>query len=246
MDLVAPQPPPDRNGASSQAVNHDSKPYKVGHHWLEYAGVVLAAFAAIAASFAAGFSGWQAWIARDTAERQLRAYVYVSLDIDLNKNLDGSSTFTVTPSAKVFGGTPAAWVSPYWDLKILPGWSSPDEFPELPVITGRADIVTAPGQEPKIGSKNVMLQEFDIASLKTRAQLIIAFGRIAYNDVFGKSRWTDFCAFFDWHDANTNNAELCPKHNDTDWSGQRPPPLVSSVPLKIIITAPSPPAQKSP
>jgi hypothetical protein len=54
-------------------------------HWLEYAAVALAGLAFIASSFAAGFSGWQAWILSDTAERQLRAYVYVSFNTDLQK-----------------------------------------------------------------------------------------------------------------------------------------------------------------
>jgi hypothetical protein len=181
--------------------------------------------------------------AEDTAERRLRAYVYIgSFNMDLQNNLDGSSTFTVNPSLKVFSITPAAWVSPSWDLKILPAWS-PGQFPALPITAGRADLVAAPGQDYRIGAKNVTLQKIDIKSLKNRTTMIVAFGRITYNDVFGKPRWTDFCTSFDWHDANTNNAELCPEHNDSDWSGHRPPPLVISTPLNIVV---SPAPQKPP
>jgi len=173
--------------------------------------------------------------AEATAERQLRAYVYVSFNGDLQKNLDGSSTFTVSPFVKVFGVTPAAWVAPSWDLKILPNWS-PGQFPALPVTTGRADAVAAPGQDYAMGSKSVTLREDDIESLKSRATLIVAFGRIVYNDVFGTPRWTDFCTLFDWHDVNTSNAETCPEHNDSDWSGHRPPPLVTTIPIQITVT----------
>jgi len=113
-------------------------------HWLDYAGIALAGVAVIAASFAAGFSGWQSWIASATAERQLRSYVYIgSFHIDLQNNPDGSSTVTVNPSLKVFGSTPAAWVSPSWDLTILPVWS-PGQFPKLPITAGRIDVVAVP------------------------------------------------------------------------------------------------------
>jgi hypothetical protein len=183
-------------------------------HLLDYAGTALTGFAVIAASFAAGFGGWQAWIASDTAERQLRSYVYIgSLDLDLQGNPDGSSTFKLNPSLKVFGITPAAWVSPSWDLTILPVWS-PGQFPRLPITAGGSDLVAVPGGDYRIGPKTLTLQKVDIQALQNRTKLIVSFGRITYNDVFGKPRWTDFCQSFDWDGAKTSNAELCPEHND--------------------------------
>jgi hypothetical protein len=64
--------------------------------------------------------------AEKTAERRLRAYLYVDLDIetsDLQHNLDGSSIFKLSPAVKVFGITPAAALSPNWDLRIVPSAS---------------------------------------------------------------------------------------------------------------------------
>jgi hypothetical protein len=51
--------------------------------------------------------------------------------------------------------------------------------------------------------------------------------------MFLESRWTDFCQSFDWDGAKTSNAQLCPEHNDADWSGN-PPPLVAIFPFQII------------
>jgi hypothetical protein len=169
--------------------------------------------------------------AENTTERQLRAYVYLgSVDLKLKNDPEGSSTFTVTPSLKIFGITPAAWVSPSWDLKILPA-SSPGE---LPLSAGRADVVAVPAQDGiGLGSKSLVLRKTDIDSLKERTTRIGLFGRIRYNDVFGKMRWTNFCLLYDWDGANANNAETCAEHNDADWSGP-PPPIV--MPLTIRIT----------
>jgi hypothetical protein len=53
--------------------------------------------------------------AEDTAERQLRAYVYIiSNDISLMNNPNGSTTVTIKPILKVFGLTPAASIVPVW------------------------------------------------------------------------------------------------------------------------------------
>jgi hypothetical protein len=78
---------------------------------LDITDTLLVVFTACLA--VATFLLWQATChlvndARDTAERQLRAYVYVTfIDTELRQNPDGSSVFAVNPSMKVFGITPA-------------------------------------------------------------------------------------------------------------------------------------------
>jgi DNA invertase Pin-like site-specific DNA recombinase len=44
----------------------------------------------------------------------------------------------------------AAWVSPSWDLTILPVWS-PGQFPRLPITAGRSDLVAIPSLVGTIG-----------------------------------------------------------------------------------------------
>lgn len=210
---------------------------------LNVTDVLLVAFTACLAL--ATFLLWRATRelvagAEETAERQIRAYVYLGpVGLNLQKNANGSFTFTVDPSLKVFGITPAAWVSPTWDLKILPAWPV-GKFPELPIKAGSADLVEVPGQDYHIETKNVILQEADIDALTRQVSTVIAFGRVTYNDVFQKHRWTDFCIWFNWHGMNTNSAQICPKHNDADWNGTPPPRVVSTALIVNIRPSPLP------
>jgi hypothetical protein len=226
---------PDGSGVPAAATTARTR--KESRHLLDCVAIGIAALAAI-------FGGWQARILSDTAERQLRAYVYISQNSDFHKNLDGSSTFTVKPSANVFGATPAAWLSPSWNLQKLPAWSPEKEFPSLQLTSAtRYDVVKVTGQVYGMEEKNLTLNDSDIEALQNHHTMIVSFGRITYTDVFGKRRWTNFCTLFDWHDLNTASGQTCPQFNDSDWSGS-PPPL--SLPLQIRIIAPSPPAQKPP
>jgi hypothetical protein len=134
----------------------------------------------------------------------------------LQDNRDGTSTFTVKASVKIFGITPAAWVSPNWDLKIMSG-SVPGELPELG--RGISSSVEDPSQDYSLGSKNVILKKTDIDEVEHKTKSVVAFGKVMYSDVFQNLRWTEFCWAFDWNAANTINSNLCPRHNGTDWSG---------------------------
>ena len=177
---------------------------------------------------------------RDAAEQQLRAYVYVGPgDSDLEKTSDGSFTFTVNPSEKVFGITPAAMVHPSWNLIIMPA-SPSGQLPPFASIPGRPDassVVEIPAQEYKLGSKSVVISHTDADALKDKRKLLVAFGTIMYNDVFRKQRWTEFCWVFDWNNTTIKNATLCQGHNDADWSGN--PYAGNTLPLSIIFLAPS-------
>jgi hypothetical protein len=197
-------------------------------------------------TFVLAFSTLGLWLAtrnlvldaENTAERQLRSYIYIGpFDVDLKSNADGSSTVTINPSLRVFGITPAAWVSPAWDLKIVPAWPA-GQFPTLPITANRIDLVVVPPQDyHRMGKKDVTLQKIDIQSLENKTKTLLAFGRITYTDVFEKIRWTDFCAAIEWQDAKPNNAALCPGHNAADWTGHAPA-MVSSTVLQIRVSPP--------
>lgn len=240
MDDGNDEAPPSPSSSGVAPAGFAAPPRRERRHWLDYATVVLAGLVFLAASLAAGFSGWQALILSDTAERQLRAYLYVSFNLQLKKNPDGSLTVTVTPSTNVYGVTPAAWISPAWDLKLLPASSLRAQLAAFPIIAGGSDVVEAPGQVYAVGSKNVTLQESDIESLNNHTNVIVIFGRITYNDVFSKQRWTNFCMIFDRDDFT--NSHTCPDHNDSDWSGH-PPTVSTTFTIKV---NPAAPAQKPP
>jgi hypothetical protein len=218
--------------------------------WIDHVGNIVLVFTFVSALAAAIFTARQAYLAnkqlavardtllvtQDTNERQLRAYLYVGPDdANLQLNADGSATFTINPSVKIFGITPAAWVSPNWDLIIMAG-PVPGQLPELPL--GVSNSVEIPSQDYRLGAKSVVLSNADMESLKTKTKVVVGFGKVRYSDVFVKPRWTEFCWMFDWKDASTINAGLCPSHNGSDWSG-RPEWVGASLTLRITITNPS-------
>ncbi len=198
-------------------------------------------------TFILAFSTLGLWLAtkdlvndsRDAAERQLRAYVYVgSGDADLEKNSDGSFTFIVNPSEKIFGITPAAMVHPSWNLLIIPA-SPPGQLPPFASIPGRPDassVVEIPAQEYKLGSKSVVISHTDADALEHKRKFVVAFGTIMYTDVFRKPRWTEFCWMFEWETPTIKNADLCPAHNDADWSGN--PYAGNTISLSITVAPP--------
>ena len=177
---------------------------------------------------------------KGAAERQLRAYVYVGPgNSDLEKNPGGSFTFTVTPSEKIFGTTPVAMVHRSWNLVIMSA-SPPGQLPPFASIPGRPDaisVVEIPTREYSLGSKSVVISYTDADALRNKRKFLVAFGTIKYDDIFRKARWTEFCWVFDWNNTTIKNANLCPTHNDADWSGN--PYAGNTLTFPILFVGPS-------
>jgi len=166
--------------------------------------------------------------AEDTAERQLRAYVYIiSNDLYLMNNPNGSTTVTIKPILKVFGLTPAASIVPVWYVLTEPvpssmTFSSPNLTPEsiLAAAHDVSNVVETPGQDPAptLPGKSITLEKDDIEALKQGHKTLLVYGSISYEDVFGIARWTNVCWIMNWSDVTTNNFNLCLIYNDADWS----------------------------
>jgi hypothetical protein len=163
--------------------------------------------------------------AKDTAQRQLRAYLYIAAnDLGLINNPDGSSTVTIKPSLKVFGLTPATSIVPVWHVMTVPvpgsmTISSPNLTPEsvLEAVHDVSNLVENPSQDMALLGKGIKLEKDDIEAIKQKHKMLFVYGTISYDDVFGVTRWTNFCWIMDWNDIITNNFNLCPIYNDADW-----------------------------
>ncbi len=112
--------------------------------------------------------------AEDTAERQLRAYLYVNAnDYNLVNNRDGSSIVTIKPSLKVFGLTPATSIIPTWYAILQPvpsqiSFSGPILIPESWLGQVHDDIgslVENPTQDMPLAGKSITLKKDDIEAL---------------------------------------------------------------------------------
>ena len=187
----------------------------------------LATFVMAAATIAiAVFAFYQACISRDTARRQLRAYVVAKPYRAFNVDDRGLIAQVYTTIVNV-GATFARNVERSVGVNILSG-PVPEKFEDLgPLTREEGKMVLAPGVEGYVIRNLRALQRDELAKLMTpEGELkLYAFGRITYDDVFGKPHVTTFChayygldrlphgggyAFEHWQ------AKYCDRHNEAN------------------------------
>jgi hypothetical protein len=217
---INPEPDAAVNGATK---SHQGETIESKINWAER----FALLAAIAGSFAAGFSGWQAWTASDTEERQLRPYMSISIkESDASITQDGG-TVGIQPQMKVFGLTPAGGVDPMWELHIA-DYPMNDHFLykyiKLHTFTTAA---LAPGEPEAMDKKTIQISKDDVSAIIAGTKIIYIDGTVIYYDSFSKARWSNFCFTTDFAKLKENTFERCPTHNTADWnripeSGYRP------------------------
>jgi hypothetical protein len=172
------------------------EPSKEQKHWLEYGAFVAALIAAIGAIAAAILAGWQACIARDAEQRQLRAYVTIDIPKQFVR-LSDEGRPVVHVSVKVLGQTPAYEVVMKSGLTIG-NWpvSKDDHFHEAdptktPAFTYYPGVNADEGITRFLDS-GISRERFETALLG-RGERPLFFGTIHYRDAFGVDRYTRFC-----------------------------------------------------
>ncbi len=171
-------------------------------HWLDHAAVWAAGAAAFAAAAAAGVGAWQANIsnqqlavAKDTEQRQLRAYIGVSPD-KIIQIRDG--TWAIQIAAHNYGQTPAR------SVQINGGWELLD-FPKSQEKVSAQHFLYARTEESagidvfptRDGTSALPPFPADVVT-KMRGYSgplkIYAAGVVTYEDVFGNLWRTEYCA----------------------------------------------------
>lgn len=160
-------------------------------------------------------------IARDSAERQLRAYIFLD-----EAGSIGPFTFAVGEpphglvNIKNYGQTPAYDVVCQRGCIVGP-WPIPDDF-EFPADdTGRfsGGTTLAPGVQTSFPiykeGMSVMQAEFD--EIISGASTLYVWGRIKYRDVMNVPRHTNFCLGVDINTvSNELGARRSHRHNDVN------------------------------
>jgi hypothetical protein len=128
----------------------------------------------------------QVAVARDTAERQLRAYVLPEIAL-LHDISDPRPHYTF--QAKNYGQTPAkeltVWVSwRYFDIKKI-------DFPTDPPNIPLSEYLVGP-QGFTVHTDRVFLDDGRKAAIRDGTAVFLLFGEIKYKDVFDKDRTTKF------------------------------------------------------
>jgi hypothetical protein len=161
-------------------------------HWLDYAIFAAALVAAIGGIAAASFTGWQAWIAEDTAKRQLRGYLIIGSN-DIPKLAEGIQPF-VKVTIQNMGQTPTydgAWIS---GVNVL-------DYPLRQTIVNDDCInVMKDPTAPKwmIGKssdmekwRDIPFQASEVKAIHDGKSAIYFHGRICYRDIFKEVRHTE-------------------------------------------------------
>ncbi|MEQ1812524.1 MAG: hypothetical protein ABL889_21530 [Terricaulis sp.] len=156
------------------------------------------------------FAGWQVAISRDTARRQLRAYIAVK-GVDVQQRRD---RIVAKISLKNVGQTPARNVRAGCKILLVPKGQTSElvdyEFPEDP----QTGLVWGAGLELPPLSKTLDLNEQEAAAVSdTKTVIAFIVGCAKYQDIFGKRHFTNFRYMLDpvtdtvtSHRAGGNNA----------------------------------------
>ncbi len=180
-------------------------------HWLDYATAFLVLLAAATGIAAAGFSAWQAWIARDNEHRQLRAYLHPVIDEDEGDKVDlEKNPMEWTFSIKNFGQTPACHVrssgqlfagAPAFGLMPKPEhinqWGVEPKYCIAPQEKHRITF-----QLSRFSHSTVALSQQDKDQIRWGfLKLLYAHGTILYDDIWGAAHVTNFRTAFGGGDS---------------------------------------------
>ena len=128
---------------------------------------------------------------KDTAERQLRAYVsvetYAPTDVD-GKRMEGKYGLLV----KNRGQTPARKVRSWMAYVVR---EFPLAGPLASNTTSGSVAILSPGEEQVIINDWPRVSEADVAAVSGGKKAAYIFGEVLYEDVFGKERYTRFRLF---------------------------------------------------
>lgn len=162
--------------------------------WFDRATFVASVAAAVAALAAAIFTGSQAWIAKDTENRQLRAYLFI----------DHSPLSEVTPgkfradlAIRAAGVTPAYKIRLAATFEIGPYLLNETKLPDR-VGGNTQDFDYAVVYGDKSINQPILMQFVPeaVKLLEGDAQRLYLHGSIRYYDIFDAEHQYDFCFVF--------------------------------------------------
>ncbi len=171
------------------------------------ANTYILAATLIAAGCAAGFTGWQAWIARDQEHRALRAYVLVNAE--LQRRVDNAIP-SIKLSAENMGQTPVynltfnTWnsaIEGYKDVAV-PSFLAIDCRAMFPIgrmgSPGITFSKTTNDDATGLSSPAENLQTWDEVFRKFTK--VVVYGTVCYRDVFNDPHSVRVC--FEWSDPD--------------------------------------------
>jgi hypothetical protein len=181
-------------------------------HWLDYATGFFAFIAAIGAILAACFTGWQASIAGDAEQRQLRAYVGLANDPIMTLTAPDRTILAM----KNFGQTPGKSVEIFTNFEFVskPADRLPDDFkfPDKNYCPKRLYGTQVIYPLDILKSQRQDCPE-EIAKLSSPEKwTAFIYGHILYSDVFGHQWRNNYCFLY----GAANGNAYCDRYNEMD------------------------------
>ena len=143
----------------------------------------------------------QVKLARDTAQRQLRAYVGVETG---SVAAIGLGVFRASITVKNAGLTPAHNVRHFGEL-ILGSLPEPSTLPEMDESQGASAYVLLPGGEMYAGATSDVLTTEDWSRIGSKQATLYAYGTILYIDAFQQKRVSTYRMMMAPDDVRTTN-----------------------------------------
>lgn len=167
------------------------------------------------------FTGFMWWTTRDTAKRQLRAYMGVSEEMHVpGGKIGGHGPVTFKPFMKNYGSTPAydVWVESNTGI-----FKKSEIGPSFHYRTKRTPNPSkgtmSPGQSNYIDCKSEEdISDQDIKGINFSDNALFVYGTVHYHDAFTKPRKTNFCfeIKFRGDSREIDGWHITTDHNDAD------------------------------
>lgn len=192
----------DNKDAQMKPCNKYSNPCNNKKHWLDYAIFTTAFLAALGGIAAACFTWKQVRIAEDTAKKQLRAYLSVSVPPNALQNFGEGKTAHVQGIIENGGLTPAYKAT--WMAGINVSENTPSfqmAYKDCNTIMTQTDVAEwFIGKQSVFPDKDrlVPFSKNEIENIEAGKGAVYFTGRTCYLDIFDEVQAIDFCIYWDW------------------------------------------------
>jgi hypothetical protein len=179
--------------------NRNTDPQQPKHDAFEKMTLATAIVGVIILCIYTGLTGYQAYIAKDSAQRQLRAYV--SAAVEKHPDLDSANLPEIVIVYKNNGQTPAYMVEARVVVFVAGAQLTDSDISEARTFLDKlrkSESVLFPGQEfreasvPGIG---IPLSQDQKIAVSMGAQVLWIIGEVNYTDAFGSLRFNHFRLF---------------------------------------------------
>ena len=155
--------------------------------WWAWAGGIIGLGSLLGVFAAIGLAFHSNWIARDTAKRQLRAYVTVS-SVEIIASPTVQDEIATVAHIKNDGETPAVEVEAKFYGSIEPGNRLVCSLIEHPIGGAPSRLSIGKGDERGVSHNIKIIGGASSADILNGDYTVFAYGVVAYKDIFGSPR----------------------------------------------------------